>query len=124
MRNQFPRFVAIASLFTAATLGWATAAQAATPTPTWTASGMSQGIFAADGSLVVLAGSSAAGGRIEVRTAATGALLQSMTNPTSYSSLALTRDLQTIAGAVSTSTSKGLARDILLYRVSDGALLR
>src|SRR5690349_8966954 len=101
------------------------AAQAATPVALWSAATMSTGTFSVDGSLVVLSGNTSAGGRIEIRQASTGALVRAVTNSIGYDATALSLDRQTVAASANAfGPGNSLIRTVLLYRVSDGTLLR
>src|SRR5438309_4930826 len=67
---------------------------AAEPAIVWSAPGMQEGFFSKDGAWAVLTGNSSAGGRIEVRSAGTGALVSALANPLGFTAVALTRDNQ------------------------------
>lgn len=119
-RRLMPLLVAAAVALT----GLAAPAVAATPAEAWTAPGQSWALFSDDGTLVLSAGNTSAGGRVELRQASTGAVVRTLTSPLKVNAVALSADNQTIAVTVN-DTSSGLpVRTIRLYRASTGALLR
>ncbi|TDD64608.1 hypothetical protein E1262_27765 [Jiangella aurantiaca] len=105
-------------------MGLSTPAVAATPTEVWTAPGQSWAFFSDDGTLAVAAGNTAAGGRLEIRQAGTGAVVRVLTSPVKFNAVALSAENQTFAVTVNDTSSGLVVRTIRLYRVSDGALLR
>ncbi|WP_158564083.1 WD40 repeat domain-containing protein [Jiangella anatolica] len=104
--------------------GQSTPAVATTPTEAWTAPGQSWALFSDDGTLVLSAGNTAAGGRLELRQAGTGAVVRVVTSPFKFHAVALSADNQTIAATVTDTSSGATVRTIRLYRVSTGALVR
>lgn len=99
-------------------------ALAATPAAAWSAPGLSSASFSVDGALVLLTGNSSSGGRLEIRTAGSGALVRSLSAQYKFNAAALSADKQIVAVTLN-DTSSGLpVRVIRLYRVADGALLR
>ncbi|MBB5786415.1 WD40 repeat domain-containing protein [Jiangella mangrovi] len=104
--------------------GLSTPAAAATPTPVWTAPGQSWAFFSEDGTLALAAGNTSAGGRLEIRQAASGAVVRTLTSPLEFSAVAMSRDNQTFAVTVNDTSSGLTVRTIRLYRTSTGALLR
>jgi hypothetical protein len=114
------RLCTVAAVAAALLLAPASAAVAAV----WSAPGLSTARFSVDGSLALLTGNSSAGGRLEVRRAATGALVRAVTSPYKFTAAALSADGR-IAAVTLADTSSGLTvRTIRLYQVADGALLR
>jgi WD40 repeat protein len=113
----------VAAIATAALLVPAPAS-AEPPTAVWSAPGLATASFSVDGTLAVLTANSSAGGRLEIRQAATGALVRAVTSPEKFGAATLSADRQ-IAAVTLNDTSSGLTvRTIRLYRVSDGAPLR
>ncbi|GAA4160027.1 hypothetical protein GCM10022251_37390 [Phytohabitans flavus] len=101
-----------------------TPAVAATPTTVWSAPGLTAASFSVDGTLALLTVNTSAGGRFEIRQAATGALVRTVTSPEKFTGATISPDRQVVAVTLNDSSSGLTVRTIRLYRASDGAVLR